>query len=160
MIWVAATDNTDNKASFSNFGKRTVHVGAPGVSILSTLPATNIWKITGGYGLLSGTSMATPHVTGLVALLKAQDSSRDWRAIRNLTLSTGDPTLALAIRTSTGRRINAYSAMTCTDSPLFLPMQYPATFPLTVGVPVTLSARASIVAQRQVLSRLQHPTGK
>jgi uncharacterized protein (TIGR03382 family) len=100
IISVASHTRTDTLSSFSNFGRYTVHVSAPGSDILSTIP-------NNGYGLLSGTSMATPHVSGLVGLLKAQDPSRDWRALRNLVFAGGVPQTASAGRTVTGRRIRA-----------------------------------------------------
>lgn len=116
VIAVAATDHTDSLASFSsggsNYGAHTVHVGAPGKSILSTTPNNT-------YNTFSGTSMAAPHVTGLAALLKAYNPSLDWVAIRNLIFSSGDIQPALEEKTITGRRINAYEALTCTDAPLF-----------------------------------------
>lgn len=64
-IGVAASDSTNNRASFSNYGSY-VDIAAPGVSILSTYPVN---KNTGGYATLSGTSMATPHVSALAGLV-------------------------------------------------------------------------------------------
>ncbi len=68
VIAVAATDSNDQKASWSNFGKW-VDVAAPGVSIYSTLPNHTNTIGTLNYGSLSGTSMASPHVAGLAALI-------------------------------------------------------------------------------------------
>lgn len=107
VIAVAATDRNDTVVTFSNLGKRTVHISAPGRDILSTTPNNT-------YSYDSGTSMATPHVTGVVALLKAQNPALDWRGIKNLILGGGD-TLASAAETITQKRLNAYGAMTCTS---------------------------------------------
>src|SRR5439155_6983308 len=103
VISVAATTRTDGQAFFSNFGRRTVHLGAPGDQILSTTRGNT-------YQIFSGTSMATPHVTGVAALLKAQDPGRDWRAIKNLILSGGD-TIPSLTNTITRKRLNARGAL-------------------------------------------------
>jgi hypothetical protein len=100
VVSVAAIARTDTLATFSNYGRRRVHVGAPGVDILSTVLGQD-------YALLSGTSMATPHVSGLVGLLKAQDPSRDWRALKNLVIAGGVDSVALKTRTISGKRIRA-----------------------------------------------------
>jgi thermitase len=131
IISVAATTSSDGLASFSQFGRRSVHVGAPGASIYSTYPG-------GGYASMSGTSMATPHVAGLAALIKAARPAADWRAIRNLILSGGDPLAVLSSKTVTGNRINAFSSITCLDSRVFSAIRFPQ--PVQAGTPVTLSA--------------------
>jgi hypothetical protein len=82
--------------------------------------------------------MATPHVTGLTGLIKAKYPDADWRTIKNLILSSGDDVPSLADKTITGKRINAYSTLSCTDSRVLSAIQYPKTF--TVGTPATLSA--------------------
>jgi len=108
IISVAATDRNDNLVTFSNFGRYSVDLGAPGVDILSTLPG-------GVYGLDTGTSMSAPFVTGVAALLKAANPSWDWRTIKNQILAGGDTLPALA-NTVTGKRLNAYGALTCSNS--------------------------------------------
>jgi hypothetical protein len=108
VISVAATDSSDNLVSFSDDGRRTVHIGAPGDRILSTTPNDT-------YSVFSGTSMAAPHVTGVAALLKAQNPSLDWRAIKNLILTGGDVNSSL-VDTISQRRLNAYGSLTCSNS--------------------------------------------
>lgn len=132
VISVAATDETDNLASFSNFGRQTVHLGAPGNAILSAAPGN-------AYRTSSGTSMAAPHVTGVAALLKAQDPDRDWRAIKNLILASGEGMASLT-ETVSRRRLDAHRALTCTDSPLLSPLR-PLAPAITgaIGVPVDLA---------------------
>jgi len=129
VISVAATDRHDELVMgypyfwASNYGKHTVDVGAPGESILSTCsPSLPLCWSTGSwpYYTESGTSLAAPHITGLAALLKAQDQTRDWKQIRNLILSTGNHLPSLENTTVTGMRINAERAMTSpSDARLF-----------------------------------------
>ncbi|MGH7827641.1 MAG: S8 family peptidase [Candidatus Binatia bacterium] len=108
IVCVASMTRTDAQSSFSNYGRRTVHIGAPGSDILSTTR-------NGNYGFSSGTSMATPHVTGVAALLKADNPSRDWRAIKNLILAGGDNVSSMS-NTVTRKRLNANGALTCNNS--------------------------------------------
>jgi len=100
-ISVAASDVNDAKPSWSNFGQRTVHIASPGHNIMSTLPINK-------YGNLSGTSMATPLVAGIVGLLKSKDISLTGAQIRALLQSTGDK---VSIETACNCRVDAGAAM-------------------------------------------------
>lgn len=101
LICVEATDSNDARATFSNFGATSVDLGAPGVSILSTTPANT-------YSSLSGTSMATPHVSGVAALALASDPALTAAGVKALILTNTDPNAALAGITVTGGRLNAF----------------------------------------------------
>ncbi|GIL16714.1 MAG: hypothetical protein BroJett040_04650 [Oligoflexia bacterium] len=79
IISVAATDLHEDLAYFTNWGKKTVHVAAPGASILSTINEKK-------YGYLDGTSMAAPHITGVVALLWAKNPQWSYQQIRSYIL--------------------------------------------------------------------------
>jgi len=104
IISVAATDRNDSRAGFSNFGAVSVDLGAPGVSILSTV-------LDNGYGTKSGTSMATPHVSGVAALLWNFGPAENYREIRDVILIGIDPIPALDGITVTGGRLNALKAL-------------------------------------------------
>ena len=131
VVSVAATDYNDALAVFSHVGRRSVHLGAPGVQITSTTPFNE-------YRPSDGTSMASPHVAGVSLLLKAQNPARNWSAIRNLTLAGGDVKPSTTGKTISGRRLNAFGALSCTDRPLFSVLALPAAF--TVNQPATVSA--------------------
>ncbi len=105
VVAVAATDRGDNLASFSNYGETTVDLAAPGVSILSCAPRDR-------YQLLSGTSMATPHVSGAAALILAQYPNLNYRQVLIRILGTVDRKSNLAGRMVTGGRLNVARALT------------------------------------------------
>ncbi len=103
VIAVAAITSTGARSSFSNYGATTVDLGAPGSAIYSTLPT----KQNGStYGSYSGTSMATPHVTGAAALYAASHLGATAAQIKNAILGSAVPTPSLAGRTVTGGRLN------------------------------------------------------
>ena len=100
LISVASTTSSDLMSSFSNYGAVGVDLGAPGSAIYSTLPGNT-------YGTYSGTSMATPHVTGVVALAAAQFPDATISQLKQAVLDGGDSLAALAGKTVTGKRLNA-----------------------------------------------------
>ena len=109
VISVAATDHNDTLSSFSNYGATTVHLGAPGSAIYSTLPGNS-------YGGYSGTSMATPHVSGAASLIWAQHPSYSYSIVRQLILSGVDSLPALTGKTISGGRLNLQNTLAAPDS--------------------------------------------
>jgi subtilisin family serine protease len=141
---------------------------------------TSRWSAAGygpvrgsGYDIASGTSEATAYVTGVAALLKAQDPNRDWRAIKNLILAGGDEDPALRnilVNTITGKRSNAYGSLTRQNSTVlsrFSPKgdgSLPVSVPMgtTVGLAVLNINCAAANGPVQVISsarQLRHTPG-
>ncbi|MEN9529639.1 MAG: hypothetical protein RI932_1512 [Pseudomonadota bacterium] len=103
VLTVAATDSADKLASFSCFGAKAVHLAAPGVKILSTTPDDK-------YASLSGTSMATPHVTGAAVLLKAAYPKMKAKELRAVLMDSVEQLSSLSGKVSTGGRLNISKA--------------------------------------------------
>ncbi len=108
ILAVAATDDDDQLAALSNFGGSSVEVAAPGVQVLSTLPG-------GGFGLLSGTSMAAPHVAGVAALILARHPGITVDELKTSIVLGGDQPPGLAGKVLQGRRLNALGALAASD---------------------------------------------
>jgi subtilisin family serine protease len=110
IISVAATDRNDNRAGFSAFGLGNpgvtgpVHLGAPGVDTQSTFP-------NNGYSAISGTSMATPHVSGVAGLVRSLAPNMTYQQIKKAILDGVDPNFSLRnpgpTPVLTGGRLNA-----------------------------------------------------
>jgi len=130
VIAVAAIDSSGNLATFSNYGATKVHLGAPGVNIWSTVP-------TSTYASYNGTSMATPHVTGAVALYASTHPAAGASEIRSAILGAVTPTPSLAGKTTTGGRLNLSSIIA------------PATMPTA-----TTNSTAPVLASARVVTNL------
>ncbi len=94
----------------SNYGKKSVHLAAPGKDILSTVPGNS-------YSALSGTSMAAPHVSGAAALLIALQPDLTVANLRTLLVTTVDPLESLNGRAASGGRLNAAAAVAAVPRP-------------------------------------------
>ncbi|AMV29734.1 Thermophilic serine proteinase precursor [Gemmata sp. SH-PL17] len=110
VITVAATDDSDELADFSQYGARTVTLAAPGVGILSTTPGDS-------YGLLDGTSMASPHVAGAIALYWGANPTLSYTQVVNKLKNSVDKLSNLTGKVSTGGRLNVAKMFNLTDIP-------------------------------------------
>jgi serine protease len=104
VMAIASTDRNDNMSGFSQWGLTSVDMGAPGSAILSTVPG-------GGYDTFSGTSMATPHVTGAAALVWSLNPDLSPVEMKELLMISGDANAALTGKTVSGTRLNVANAL-------------------------------------------------
>ncbi|MGE3262826.1 MAG: S8 family peptidase [Bacteriovoracia bacterium] len=107
IIAVAATNIRNQLLPSSNWGKKHVHVAAPGENVYSTLPK-------GRYGYLTGTSQATAYVSGLAALILSENPSLKPAEVREIIMSSTDKLANLEAKVASGGRINAYAALRMT----------------------------------------------
>ncbi|MBI3649691.1 MAG: S8 family serine peptidase [Acidobacteria bacterium] len=110
VLSVAAIDRNDGVPEWSNFGRTSVGVAAPGVQVLSTAPRTFAGS-TGFYTMDEGTSFAAPYVTGIAALLAAREPSLTAAQIKQRIIATAEPILPLASKVTSAGRANAYNAL-------------------------------------------------
>ena len=140
VLSIASTDSTDNMSSFSQWGATSVDMGAPGSAILSTVPG-------GGYASYSGTSMATPHVAGVAALVLSVSPDLTTSELKELLMSSGDANTALNGKTVAGTRLNANQALIDSDpTPTFKFSVTPVTQEATVGDTVTYTFEIGSIA--------------
>jgi thermitase len=104
IVSVAALNNKGEVASFSNFGRNKVHIGAPGVNVVSVT--------TTGYESWSGTSMAAPHVSGVAVLLASQEPGLSGIQLKERLLRTAKPLVSLKNKVQSKGFVNAYNALT------------------------------------------------
>lgn len=108
IIAVAATDHNDALARFSQWGKKNVDIGAPGVDILSTVPGNK-------YDSYSGTSMATPHVAGAAGLIASAYPSISNAELRQALLEGADKIPSLDGKVATDGRLNVHNSLLIAD---------------------------------------------
>lgn len=106
IIAVASITSTGGLSGFSNYGATSVDLGAPGSGIYSTLPVRSGSNVVSGYGSYSGTSMATPHVTGACALYASTHSGASAPTIKAAILNSTVATSSLSGKCVTGGRLN------------------------------------------------------
>jgi subtilisin family serine protease len=105
-ISVLATNTDDSRAAFSNYGAKSVSVGAPGVAIVSTIPGD--CPELGCFEYMSGTSMAAPFVSGLAVLVAREAPQLTAGQIKNVIMKSVDLVNVLSDKALAGGRVNAY----------------------------------------------------
>ena len=138
VLCVGASDASDARASYSNYGATTVDLFAPGSLIWSTYK-------TSLYARLDGTSMATPYVAGTAALVVAQHPLWTGAQIVQQLEGTVDPVAALAGKAVTGGRLNAARAVGATVDPPSQPVIYGTTGGVNTAT-ITMTSRESDVS--------------
>ena len=146
IIGVASSTSSDARSSFSNYGVTSIDLAAPGSGILSTYNSSNTATTT-----MSGTSMATPHVTGAVALLSAYRPDLSVASLKASLLNNVDILPAWAGLTKTGGRLNVFKAMqnptVCTFTPAAERIRLRGARAQALSMPVTAPANCDYMAK-------------
>jgi subtilisin family serine protease len=138
IVSVASSTRTDELSSFSNYGLRTVDLAAPGSAIYSTYNSSD-----SAYATLSGTSMASPHVVGALAVLKAQFPSATYPELINRLLATADHPPGFSQRVRSQGRLNLARALSATTIiPLPSIVDQPRSISLVAGAAATFTVTA------------------
>jgi len=131
IIAVASTNRNDALSSFSDYGQTTVHLGAPGEAIISC------WNTSdSAYNTIGGTSMATPHVSGALALMNAQFPSLTCQQLKDALIWAVDPIPALTGKCVSNGRLNLVKAVT-PPTAIFIVAGFPST--ITAGTAGTFT---------------------
>jgi subtilisin family serine protease len=107
IIAVASITSTGAMSSFSQWGSTSVDIGAPGSGIWSSVPAKSGKNVVSGYASYSGTSMATPHVTGAAALYKSSHPGASAADVKAAIMGAAVPTPSLQNKVVSDGRLNA-----------------------------------------------------
>ncbi len=109
VLAVAALASNGTLASYSQYGATTVDICAPGSAVYSTVPVASKGALSSGYASYSGTSMATPHVTGAVALYASSHPGASAADIKSAIMGTSVPTASCNGKVVSNGRLNASS---------------------------------------------------
>jgi len=149
IISVAATDHKDILAYYSNYGKNSVDLAAPGSDIYSTLPGNQ-------YGYLSGTSMASPHVAGAVALVWSQNPSWTAAQVKQKVMDSTEPYFnPLGVLISKAGRLNLFKALggsTSNNNSNLGPIPLRIASSLSPAAPANLTKTANPGADKDALT--------
>ena len=146
---VATVDRFGGLASFSNYGAHTVDLAAPGVDILSDAPG---YISPAGVQVLTGTSMSTAYVSGVVALVAGHEPQLTAAQIVQRLRATVKPLPSLAGRTISGGMVDAYSALAAGGVPVGGSVAAAGLPALSPGVSTVADVRASILASDEFLA--------
>lgn len=153
VVSVAALSNTGALASWSSYGSTSVDLAAPGVDIYSTTRG-------GGYGFMSGTSMATPHVTGAIALYSSVRAGASAAQIRDALLTSTTATVSVLDKVSSDGRLDISTFLnTVSSASAPAPTPTPAPAPVVAtGVLITGTAGSDAITPSVSLANQAAPT--